>query len=259
MLIEQIPALVRKNKTVALVVVTASSGSTPAEPGKEMLVDASGSIGGTVGGGQLEFKAIEYAKECIAKNENKPFHFDLKKDLGMECGGSVDLFIRVYSPSMQLVLVGGGHVNHALYRMAEVMGFDVTVIDDRADIVSEQRYPNAKRLICGNIGDETEKLELSGEDYVVIATQGHGYDEIALGNLVGKHPRYIGVIGSRRKVTQMMQSLMEKGVPKEELDRVYAPVGIALGGDEPAEVALSILSEIQLTRRGGEMRHMKLQ
>lgn len=257
MLIEQIPALVKQNKTVALVVVTASSGSTPSEPGKEMLVDDSGSIGGTVGGGQLEFRAIEYARECIAKNQSKAFRFDLKKDLSMECGGSVDLFIKVYSPSMQLILVGGGHVNHALYKMAEVMGWEATVVDDRADIVSEQRYPAAKR-ICGNIGDETERLKLSEEDYVVIATQGHGYDEIALGNLVGKHPKYIGVIGSRRKVTQMMQSLAEKGILREDLDRVYAPIGIALGGDGPAEVALSILSEIQLVKRGGELKHMKL-
>ena len=258
MLIEQIPVLVKQNKTVALVVVTASSGSTPSEPGKEMLVDESGSIGGTVGGGRLEFRMIEYARECIVKNESKAFHFDLKKDLGMECGGSVDLFVRVYSPSMQLILVGGGHVNHALYKMAHVIGFDITVIDDRADIVSPQRYPDAKQLICGNIGDETKKLGVSGEDYVVIATQGHINDEAALGNLVDKHPKYIGVIGSRRKVTQMMQSLAEKGVPKEELDSVYAPVGIALGGDEPAEVALSILSEIQLVRREGSLRHMKL-
>lgn len=258
MLIEQIPAFIKQNKTVALVVVTASSGSTPSEPGKEMLVDDSGNIGGTVGGGQLEFKAIEYARECIAKNESKSFHFDLKIDLSMECGGSVDLFIKVYSPSMQLILVGGGHVNHALYKMADVMGYEVTVIDDRADIVSAQRYPSAKRLICGNIGDETEKIGLSEEDYVVIATQGHGYDETALGNIVSKRPKYIGVIGSRRKVTQMMQSLAEKGIPKEQLDQVYAPVGIALGGDEPAEVALSILSEIQLVKRGGELRHMKI-
>lgn len=258
MLIEQIPTFIKQNKTIALVVVTASSGSTPAEPGKEMLVDDSGHIDGTVGGGRLEFKAIEYAKECIAKNESKSFHFDLKKDLGMECGGAVDLFIRVYSPSIQLVLVGGGHVNHALYKMADVIGYEVTVVDDRADIVSAQRYPNAKRRICGNIGDETEKLEVSGEDYVVIATQGHVNDEISLGNLIGKKPKYVGVIGSRKKVATLMQSLAEKGIPKEELDRVYAPVGIALGGDEPAEVALSILSEIQLIKRGGALKHMKL-
>ena len=257
MLIEQIPEMIKKNKAVALVTVTASSGSTPAEPGKEMLVDDSGNIGGTVGGGQLEFKAIEYAKECIEKKESKSLHFDLKKDLSMECGGSADLFIKVYSPSMQLILIGGGHVNHALYQMADVMGYDVTVIDDRADIVSVRRFPNAKRLICGNIGDESEKIELSEENYVVIATQGHGYDEIALGNLIGKKPKYIGVIGSRKKVVVMMQNLAEKGIPKEELDRVYAPVGIALGGDEPAEVALSILSEIQLIKRGGTLRHMK--
>ena len=257
MLIEQIPQYVKQNKKVALVTVTASSGSTPAEPGKEMLVDETGNIGGTVGGGQLEYQAIEYAKACLIKNESKAFHFDLKKDLSMECGGAVDLFVKVYMPSVQLILVGGGHVNLALCQMADIMGYDVTVLDDREEIVSPERYPNARKRICGNLNEETAKLEVLPIDYVVIATQGHGYDEVALQNIVLKHPRYIGVIGSRRKVDAMMKSLVKKGIPKEELQNVCAPVGIALGGNEPAEVALCILAEILLIKNGGTLKHMK--
>lgn len=258
MLIEQIGEMVRQNKSVALVTVTGSAGSAPAEPGKEMLVGQTGSIGGTVGGGALEYRAVEDAKECIRTGQSRAFHYDLQKDLGMECGGSADYFVKVYAPAPRLILVGGGHVNHALYQMAVVMGYDVTVIDDRPDIVSPARYPQAKRLVCGDIDEETKKLEIFPEDFVVIATHGHRHDAVALANLAVKKTRYVGMIGSRRKVTETVKKLIEKGVPKAALDSVYAPVGIALGGDEPAEVALSILGEMQLVRRGGALRHMRL-
>lgn len=257
MLIEKIPELIKNNKTVALVSVTAADGSTPGRPGAEMLVDEGGNIGGTVGGGALEHRAIEDAKKCIKKKESRSFAYELKADLGMECGGSAEYFVKVYAPAMQLILIGGGHVNHALYKMAEILGFEVTVMDNRAEIVSEDRYPNARRRICGNFGEETEKLALSPSDYVVIATQGHKFDEETLGNIAPRHPRYLGVIGSRLKVAAMMNNLIQKGVPKEDLDRVYAPVGIALGGGSPAEVALSILSEIVLVMNNGTLKHMK--
>ncbi len=257
MLIEKIPGLIKQNRTVALVSVTSADGPTPANPGAEMLVDEGGNIGGTVGGGALEHQAIEDAKACIRKKESRSFDYELKRDLNMECGGSVKFFVKVYAPAMQLILVGGGHVNHALYKMADIMGFDVTVIDDRKEIVSAERYPGAKRLICGDIGDETKKIKLLPTDYVVIATQGHGFDEDALGNIAPKHPAYVGVIGSRRKVATMKKNLIEKGVSQEDLDAVYAPVGLALGGGAPAEVAISILSEIVLIRNKGSLRHMK--
>jgi xanthine dehydrogenase accessory factor len=258
MLIEKIPELIKQNKIVALVSITVADGSTPAEPGAEMLVNETGNIGGTVGGGALEHRAIEDAKKCIQKKESRSFSYDLKKDLGMECGGSAEYYVKVYAPAMQLILIGGGHVNHALYKMADIMGYDVTVIDDRKEIVSPERYPAARRLICGNIAEETQKIALSPSDYVVIATQGHKFDEQALGNIAPKHPKYIGVIGSRRKVATMMGNLIQKGVPKEDLDKVYAPVGLALGGGSPAEVAVSILSEIVLICNNGSLKHMKI-
>lgn len=257
MLIEKIPQLIKQNKIVALVSITVADGSTPAEPGAEMIVDETGNIGGTVGGGALEHRAIEDAKKCITKKESRSFSYDLKADLGMECGGSAEFYVKVYTPAMQLILIGGGHVNHALYKMADIMGYDVTVIDDRKEIVSPERYPAARRLICGNIGQETEKITLSPSDYVVIATQGHKFDEQALGNIAPRRPKYIGVIGSRRKVAAMMGNLLKKGIKKEDLDRVYAPIGIALGGGSPAEVAISILSEIVLIQNNGSLKHMK--
>jgi xanthine dehydrogenase accessory factor len=258
MLIERIPELIAQNKTVALVTVTSSKGSTPAKVGKEMLVDASGNIGGTIGGGNLEYVAIKKAQACLDRNKSASFHYDLKKDLGMECGGEADIFIKVYCPATQLVLVGGGHIGQALYKYAETLGYDVIVIDDREEVATRTHYPGAKKILVGNISEVCEKLSISPETtYVVIATHGHKCDEIALFHMIQKDPKYIGVIGSRNKVAAMMTHLQKKGIPQEKLDGVFAPIGIALGGGQPAEIAVSIISEILLVKNGGRIAHMK--
>lgn len=258
MLIERIPELIRQNKTVALVTVTAACGSTPAEVGKEMLVDASGNIGGTIGGGNLEFVSVNKAQESISRGLSHAVQFDLKKDLGMECGGEAEIFIKVYMPPTQIVLVGAGHIGQAIYQYAKVLGFDVVVVDDRDEVASKQHYPQAKDRFIGDIGEECGKLSFAPEStYVVIATHGHKCDEVALYHLIQKNPKYIGVIGSRKKVGIMMENLRQKGIPKEKLDTVYSPIGIALGGGQPAEVALSIMSEILLERNEGTLEHMK--
>ena len=258
MLIERIPELIAQNKTVALVTVTSANGSTPAEVGKEMLVDSSGNIGGTVGGGNLEHVSIRKAQECLERSVSASIHFDLGKDLGMECGGEADIFIKVYSPAVQLVLVGAGHIGQALYKYAETLSYDVVVIDDREEVATRGHYPNARRILVGDIGEECEKLAISpSTTYVVIATHGHQCDEIALYQMLQKDPKYIGVIGSRNKVAVMMSNLKEKGIPQEKLDAVYAPIGIALGGGQPAEIAVSIISEILLVKNSGRLVHMK--
>ena len=196
MLIERIPELIAQNKTVALVTVTSAIGSTPAEVGKEMVVDSSGNIGGTIGGGNLEYVSINKAQECLEHNLSASVHYDLKKDLGMECGGEADIFIKVYSPAFQLVLVGAGHIGQALYKIAETLGYDVVVIDDREEVATRGHYPDAKKILLGDIGVECEKLYISpSTTYVVIATRGHKCDEIALYHMIQKEPRYIGVIG----------------------------------------------------------------
>lgn len=258
MLIERIPKLIENNKSVALVTVTAAGGSTPAEVGKEMLVDASGLLGGTIGGGNLEYVSIKKAQECLNRGLSTTAHFDLKADLGMECGGAVDIFIKVYSPAIQLVLVGAGHIGHVLYQYAQILGFDVVVVDDREEVASREHYPNAKMILTGDIGESCEKLSIApSTTYVVIATRGHKCDEIALYHLIHKDPKYIGVIGSRNKVSTMMSNLKKKGVPQEKLDTVYSPIGIALGGGQPAEIAVSIISEILLVKNGGRLAHKK--
>lgn len=258
MIIEKIPKLIKDNVTVALVTVTKSSGSTPADVGKEMLVSPKGNIGGTIGGGQLELKTIALAKQSIERNKNMVISYDLKKDLGMECGGMVEMFVKVYSPLTKIVIIGGGHVGNAVYKLAKVMGYDTLVIDDRSDVLSNKHYPNEENLLTGNIDEITKNLDISPQStYVVIATHGHREDEIALYNMILKKPKYIGLIGSTFKVENTINNLIKKGIDKKLLDQVYAPIGIALGGGQPNEIALSIMSEILLLKNEGELKHMR--
>lgn len=258
MLIERIPELISQNKSVALVTVTSAGGSTPAEVGKEMLVDSTGNIGGTIGGGNLEYVSIKKAQESIERNASSAVHFDLKEDLGMDCGGEVEIFIKVYSPAIQLVLVGAGHIGRVLYQYADILGYDVIVIDDREEVAARQHYPHARKILVGDIGEECQNLVISQPTtYAVIATHGHRCDEIALYHMIQKDPKYLGVIGSRNKVAVMLMNLEQKGIPKEKLDAVYTPVGIALGGGQPAEIALSIMSEILLIKNEGKLMHMR--
>ncbi len=258
MLIERIPELISQNKSVALVTVTSAGGSTPAEVGKEMLVDSTGNIGGTIGGGNLEYISVKKARESIERNTSSAVHFDLKEDLGMDCGGEVEIFIKVYSPAIQLVLVGAGHIGRMLYQYADILGYDVTVIDDREAVAARQHYAHARKILVGDIGEECKNLVISQPTtYVVIATHGHRCDELALYHMIQKDPKYLGVIGSRNKVAVMLKNLEQKGIPKEKLDAVYTPIGIALGGGQPAEIALSIMSEILLIKNEGKLMHMR--
>ena len=258
MLIEMIPELVKQNKNVALVSVISSSGSTPAEVGKEMIVDANGIIDGTVGGGNLEFRAIKVAQECLKNRLSQKFEFDLNKDLSMLCGGTVEIYVKVYCPSTHLVLIGAGHINKVLYQLAEILGYKTTIIDDRAELLTKENFPNASELILGDIGAEAEKLEVFADDtFVVIASHGHLCDQDAVESMLLKKTKYIGVIGSKAKVEKMLEKLSKKGFSKEDMDRIYAPIGIALGGQRPSEIAMSIMGEILLIKNGGKLEHMK--
>ena len=221
-------------------------------------MEQAGLIDGTIGGGNLEYVSIKKAQKCLERGQSTTAHFDLKEDLGMECGGAVDIFIKVYSPAVSLVLVGAGHIGRVLYQYAQTLGYDVVVIDDRAEVATHKHFPSAKKLLVGDIGVSCEKLSIApSATYIVIATHGHKCDEIALYHMIQKNPRYIGVIGSRNKVATMMSSLKGKGIPQEKLDAVYAPIGLALGGGQPAEIAVSIISEILLVKNGGRTAHKR--
>jgi xanthine dehydrogenase accessory factor len=152
-------------------------------------------------------------------------------------------------PPPRLIIAGAGHVGRALGRFASELGFGLTVIDDRVDYASEEWFPGAK-CIVGEIDEELSRCEIDRRTYIVIVTRGHKNDGRALAAIVRSSARYIGLIGSKRKIHAILTELHTQGVPIEQLARVHAPIGLEIGAVTPAEIAVSIAGELIAIRRG---------
>lgn len=144
----------------------------------------------------------------------------------------------------RLLIVGGGHVGQALARLAADLDFDIWVVDDRAEYASAERFPRAQRCIVGPVGPTLAELEVTPDTYCVIVTRGHNHDEEALFHLANRGARYVGMIGSRRKIKLIYDDLLNEGVSAEALRRVYAPLGIDIGSQTVMEIAVSIAAEL---------------
>jgi len=252
----EIGASLERGEAVALATVVRTRGSTPREVGAKMLVRSDGSTLGTVGGGVLEAAIIKAALEALEKGEPRLIQYGLRADkregdYGV-CGGDMDVFIDVIKPRPLLLLVGGGHVAKPLAKMAHMAGFRIAVLDDREEYANPQRFPDAAQILVGDLKGELERFPLTPETYVVIATRSHETDAEALGAVLDSPAAYIGLLGSRRKVSFIFRALRERGASDEALARVHAPIGLDIGAQTPEEIAVSILAEMVMRRRGGE-------
>ena len=148
------------------------------------------------------------------------------------------------APRHRLLIVGGGHIGKAVSDLAVDLDFEVWVTDDRESYVSSERFPRAERRIAGPCQDVLPELEIAADTYCLIVTRGHNHDQEALYRLVNRGARYVGLIGSRRKIRKIFEDLIDEGVPAEALDQVYAPVGIDIGSQTVTEIAVSIVAEL---------------
>lgn len=217
-----------------------------------MLVYADGRIAGTVGGGKMEAEVIAKAVEAIRRGQSQMVHFSLidatEGDAGI-CGGTADVFIDVIAPRPTLLVVGGGHVAQPTVEIGAMCGFSAIVIDDRAEMVSEARFPHADRRLAGDIVETLNHISITPDTYIVIVTRGHACDEDALRAVLDAPAAYVGMIGSRRKVAATFDHLRADGIDEALIARVHAPVGLNIGAQTPAEIAVSILAEIIMLRR----------
>ncbi len=147
-------------------------------------------------------------------------------------------------PRCRLIIIGGGHVGKAVAELAYGLDFDIWIVDDREDFVSEERFPTAQNRVHGAMDDILPKLDVTADTYCLIVTRGHNHDEKALYHLANRGARYVGMIGSRRKIRLIMHDLAEDGVAQADLDRVFAPVGLDIGSQTVPEIALSICAEL---------------
>jgi xanthine dehydrogenase accessory factor len=156
-------------------------------------------------------------------------------------------------PRCRLVIVGGGHVGKAVADLAADLEFDIWIVDDRAEFTSSERFPRAERRISGQVDQVLPELEISPDTYCLIVTRGHNHDQEALFHLVNRGARYVGLIGSRRKIKLIFDNLLAAGIPRAALEQVYAPLGIDIGSQTVPEIAVSICAELVAHRNRGEI------
>ncbi len=245
---------IQQNRPAAVATIVKTMGSSPRDVGSKMLVYTDGSIVGSVGGGVMEARVIEAAKESI--REGKPRYLDMtlsNEERGdpLICGGEMGIFIEPLVVTPTLVIVGGGHIGAACAELAKFLGFRVVMIDDRAELLTRERIPGADELHSGDMAEELAKLDITPQTYVVLVTRAHTTDAPVLRVLVDKPAAYIGMLGSKRRVLTVFDMLKQEGVDERAFKRIHAPIGLPIGAETPQEIAVSILSEIIKQRRDG--------
>jgi xanthine dehydrogenase accessory factor len=169
----------------------------------------------------------------------------------LSCEG-VEVFVQGVACPPPLIVFGAGHLSVFIARFAQSVHFRVTVVDDRPEYASRERFPDVHAVLVEDFTRILERIEMDGRSYVVIVTRGHRWDETVLEQVLKTDARYIGMIGSRRKTLTLLERLSQKGVPEERLKRVYSPIGLSIGAVTPEEIALSIASELVKIRRLGD-------
>jgi xanthine/CO dehydrogenase XdhC/CoxF family maturation factor len=157
----------------------------------------------------------------------------------------VTYVIDAIRPKPSLVIYGAGHVGQALATMGALVGYDVTVVDDREEFLSRSRLPDHRiKLMRSGFSEAVREIDVTSNTAVIIVTRGHQYDEICLRGAVGSRASYIGMIGSKRRVLSVFKRLEQDGVPAGELERVHAPIGLSIGAVSPQEIAVAIMAEV---------------
>jgi len=254
-LFEEIVRMRRAGQRGALATIVHTNGSIPSYESSRMLVREDGSSLGTIGGGCVEADVWAAAREVMHKEAPRKLVFHLNNeatyDNGLICGGTVEIFVEPILPQPILYLFGAGHVSTAVAKAAQAVGFGVGVIDDREAFANAQRFPMAQDIFT-SYEDAFAKLQPNSSSYLVIVTRGHKEDMRVLAWAVRTQARYVGMIGSRRKVLSVYKALEKEGYAMEEFERVYAPMGIDIGALSPEEIAVSIVAELVAVRRNVE-------
>ena len=255
-MLEAILDLERRGVRFAVATVVEAVGSVPGKLGARMIVTTDGRELGTVGGAGLEEKVKTLARAALASGRGGLHRFELarQKPGGLDsiCGGSVAIFIEIMNPRPHLVLFGGGHVGLAVARLCELLEYRYTVVDDRPDYASGERFPNAVETVVGHAADFFDRRDLTPYSHLYVLGYSHHEDEETLAEVLQRFPRRIGLIGSRSKRTDLRARLAARGIDEADFDRrVTCPIGLPIGAETPAEIAVAILGEVIADFRSG--------
>ena len=255
--IEQLANLIQTGQPFVAVTLVEALGSTPQDTGTKMLVTESGLAFGTVGGGRIEQKAIEHANAMLRRTDGEQpsntrtlVDWNLQRDVGMTCGGRVKLFFEAYNvDDWHVVIFGAGHVAQALVRCLLQLDCRITCVDSRSDWL-EKLPLDSKLDVIETSKPEVEVGRLTEQDYVVCMTMGHNTDLPILHALFSRQlaPTYLGVIGSRTKRKVVLRDLEKSGLSQDQIGSFHCPIGLPIGTNQPAEIAISIVAQMLALR-----------
>jgi xanthine dehydrogenase accessory factor len=229
--------------------VVESRGFTPRKAGAHMLISADGATVGTIGGGAIEREVLDQARTLLLGGGAVVVKKHLTQELGMCCGGEMTVFLEVVEPPPRLWLFGAGYIAKPLAAIAAGCGFEVAVVDERAEWATAERFPTS-RVIVQAPADFARTLETAPGDYAVIVTHDHALDQRLVQQLLPRPLKLIGMIGSIPKQRKFALRLRARGFSDADIARLRTPLGVSIGASTPEEIAVSVMGELIATRRG---------
>jgi len=233
------------------VLVTVIEAAETSLLGNKLVIRTNGDAVGDLGNKELNNAAIEMGKKGGRKCQ--PFLICLDSEFNPCEGSSPKAVYRLLAEppttDVNLLILGAGHIAVPLATMAKIVGYEVTVVDDRPSFANVNRFSTADTVLCSDFERALETIDINPQTFVVIITRGHRYDKVCLKKVINQPAAYIGMIGSRKRVKSLLADLEEEGVSSEALQKLYSPIGLKIGAETPEEIAVSILSELIKVQR----------
>jgi len=250
---DELIRLRRLGQKCAIATIVQVRGSIPSFESAKLLVREDGSMIGTIGGGCVEAEVWNAAREVMENEKPKHMSFNLGQDAaydnGLICGGQLDVFVEPVIPSPRAIIFGAGHISKSLCKVASLAGFSTTIVDNRDSFANRERFPEADEIFAEEYEDVFPKLSIYESTYLIVVTRGHRDDMRVLRWAATTPARYVAMIGSKRKVLSVVKELEKDGLSREQLDRIYAPMGLEIGAISPEEIAISVAAEMIAVRR----------
>jgi|SRR5215469_6478360 len=253
---EELVRLRNLGQKCALATIVEVRGSIPSYESAKLLVREDGSMAGTIGGGCVEAEVWNAAREVLETEKPRRLQFNLGQDAaydnGLICGGQLEVFVEPVLPIPHTFIFGAGHISKSLSKVTTLAGFSTVVVDNRESFANRERFPEASDVQAAEYEEVFPNLPINENSYLIIVTRGHRDDMRVLKLAISSPARYIAMIGSKRKVLNVVRELEKEGFPKSVFERIFAPMGLDIGAISPEEIAVSVVAEMIAVRRNAQ-------
>jgi xanthine dehydrogenase accessory factor len=253
---EELVRLRNLGQKCALATIVEVRGSIPSYESAKLLVREDGSMVGTIGGGCVEAEVWTAAREVLDTEKPRRLQFNLGQDAaydnGLICGGQLEVFVEPVLPIPHAFIFGAGHISKSLSKVAALAGFSTVVVDNRESFANRERFPEASAVHAAEYEEVFPALPINENSYLIIVTRGHRDDMRVLKLAIATPARYIAMIGSKRKVLNVIRELEKEGTPRSAFERIFAPMGLDLGAISPEEIAVAVVAEMIAIRRNAQ-------